>query len=178
MQVEVKNEDAAERMRAHLRSHMQETMGVSDASGLELLILVRMVNNLYDNAGAPKNGAEEMSGPRWALLIRLLGEEKHGNKNAVTPTYLSRCQNVSKNTMSSLIRGLEEQGLVARKLDPVDKRIFHIGLTPEGRRLVEEVGKEHLERLNWLVEGLSEAEKEELSGLLSKLHRSIAERMG
>ncbi len=174
MQVNFKD-DPTERMRSHVRDHVKEITGVSDSSGLELLILVRMVNNLYENYGVPHIGAEEMSGPRWSLLVRLLGEEKHGNTEGVTPTYLSRCQNVSKNTMSALLRGLEDQGLVQRALDPVDRRIFHIRLTPEGRGLIESTGKEHLDKLNRLVAGLSMEEREQLSQLLSMLHRSISE---
>ena len=54
----------------------------------------------------------------------------------MSPTHLSRCQSVSKNTISSLIGGLEEQGLVERELDRDDKRVFRIHLTDAGRQAV------------------------------------------
>lgn len=166
-------DDPVERMRSHVRAHVAEVAGKTDTSGLELVILIRMVENLLESLGAPSTGNVDLSGPRWSLLLRLMGEEHKGNENGVTPTYLSRCQNVSKNTMSSLLRGLEEQGLVQRSLDPVDHRLFRMQLTPAGRDLVKSSAVGYLDKLNQLVSNLSMEERETLSELLSKLFHSI-----
>ena len=72
----------------------------------------------------------------------------------MSPTHLSRCQNVSKNTISSLIGGLEEQGLVERELDRTDKRVFRIHLTDAGRQAVQETAPDHVAYLNALAGGL------------------------
>jgi MarR family transcriptional regulator, negative regulator of the multidrug operon emrRAB len=91
----------------------------------------------------------------------------------MSPTHLSRCQNVSKNTISSLIGGLEEQGLVERELDRTDKRVFRIHLTDTGRQAVQETAPEHVAYLNALAGGLTEEERGQLIGLLEKLHASL-----
>jgi DNA-binding MarR family transcriptional regulator len=91
----------------------------------------------------------------------------------MSPTYLSRCQSVSKNTISSLIGGLEEQGLVERELDRTDKRVFRIHLTDAGRQAVEETAPEHVAYLNALAGGLSGDERVQLVRLLEKLHGSL-----
>ena len=96
----------------------------------------------------------------------------------ISPTHLSRCQNVSKNTISSLLRGLEDQGLVERTLDPADRRGFHIRLTESGRVLVRTTVPEHLAFLNTLAADLTPADRDQLLALLDKLHRSIAQRIG
>jgi DNA-binding MarR family transcriptional regulator len=140
---------------------------------LELLFLLRVVTNLYTTLGTPKTGDKDISGPRWSLLLRLLGEEKRGNHEGITPTFLSRCQNVSKNTISALLRGLEEQGLVQRTLDPVDHRIFRIQLSPEGRTLVESSAPHHMHELNALICNLTPEERAQLEVLLTKLYYSL-----
>ena len=166
--------DRIERMRLHIREHMHALTGHDQFSGIEIAGLVRLVANQYENLGEQHNKNDQLSGPRWGLLLRLLAEEKRGNQDT-TPTYLSRCQNVSKNTISSLLRGLEEQGLITRQLDEDDRRIFRIALTPQGRALVHETAPGRIERMNQLVSQLSPEEQAQLSDLLARLYRSIME---
>ena len=129
--------DQIECMHKPLGECMHALTGQSHNNGIEIANLVRLIANKYETLGeqCPRN--ERLSGPRWGLLLRLLAEEEHGNQR-VTPTYLSRCQNVGKNTISSLLRGLEDQGLIARELDEDDRRTFWITLTPHGRRLIHD----------------------------------------
>lgn len=147
--------------------------GDVDTGGVEISRLVRMVARLYEAKVDDALREQGLSGPRWGLLLRMLAEEQRGHTGGVSPTYLSRCQNVSKNTISSLIGGLEEQGLVERELDRVDKRQFRIHLTEEGRHAVRETAPEHIAYLNALADGLTAAEREQLIGLLEKLHGSL-----
>lgn len=165
-------------IRSHIQAEACNLSGLEDASGVELASLVRMVANLYETVIAQGEGQVDLSGPRWGLMMRLLGEERHGVQGGVTPTYLSRCQNVSKNTISSLLRGLEEQGLVQRTLDAQDHRIFRIHLTDAGRNLVLSTAPQRVRFLNNLGADLSTAERQELAELLSKLYDSIMENSG
>jgi DNA-binding MarR family transcriptional regulator len=91
----------------------------------------------------------------------------------MTPTELSRFQNVSKNTISSLVRGLEEQGLVTREIDRDDKRIFRLRITDKGRNLVMEETPKRAIYLNTLVTDLNDEEKQRLIELLFKLRGSL-----
>ena len=149
-----------------------------DTTGLELAGLVRMTANLYDEAVVvqhPRAGG--ISGPRWALLGRLFAEEVRGNREGLSPTHLSRWQKVSKNTISALLRGLEEQGLIVRAVDPADRRGFRIRLTDAGRELVRSTAPDHLAYLNSLVTDLTPEERAQLLELLGKLCRSLAARV-
>ena len=115
-----------------IRAMIKALAGDVDTTGVELRAAVRRLANQYDAVEDEALRQAGLSGPRWTLLLRLIGEEQlHGNTD-VSPTYLSRCLRVSKNTVSSLLNGLEEQGLVERVLDSEDKRSFHIHLTPTG----------------------------------------------
>jgi DNA-binding MarR family transcriptional regulator len=91
----------------------------------------------------------------------------------VRPTQLSRSQQVSKNTISTHLRSLEEQGLILREIDPADRRQFRIRLSDAGRLLVERATPGHISFLNQLTTGLTLQEIEQLQHLLQRLHQSL-----
>jgi DNA-binding MarR family transcriptional regulator len=153
---------------------MREVVGDADFSGVDLLVQLRMTANQFDALADEKLRDFGLSGPRWALLLRLMAEEWRG-ADAVTPTHLSRCQNVSKNTISALLSGLEEQELVERSLDPEDRRVFRIRLTDAGRAIIHRTALEHIAFLGRLSSGLTEAERDQLIELLGKLQSSLIE---
>jgi DNA-binding MarR family transcriptional regulator len=156
-----------------LRSRLEGLAGGVDLTGLELLRRTSRVANFYDTILNQRLRPTELSGPRWHLLVRLFAEEKRHGPGGLSPTYLSKCQDVSKNTISSLLRGLEEQGLIERALDPADRRAFRIQLSETGRELVQTSAPRHFEELNELAAGLTVAERSTLIDLLDKLHRSL-----
>ncbi len=157
-----------------VRAAIRDTVGDVDTGGLELARLVKMVANLYDVMNDEHLRAADLSGPRLRLLMRLWAEEAHGITQGTAPTYLSRSQNVSKNTISALLRGLEDQGLIERTLCTEDRRSFRIHLTDAGRRLVQATAPDYLAFLNHLAAGLTAPERQQLIGLLQKLYRSLA----
>jgi DNA-binding MarR family transcriptional regulator len=159
---------------APLRPFLQDLTGAVDPTGLQLFRLVRTTANLYEAVTHQALSASMLSGPRWHLLIRLLVQEERNHGAGLSPTHLSHCLNVSRNTVSALLRGLEEQGLIERTLDPDDRRVFWIRLSEEGRALVRSSAPQHLAFLNRLVAGLLPAEQAQLIELLDKLYRSVA----
>jgi DNA-binding MarR family transcriptional regulator len=74
------------------------------------------------------------------------------------------------------LRGLEEQGLIERTLDPEDKRIFHIHLSAAGREVVRARAPQHLAHLDDLASSLTPAEQAQLLELLGKLAGALASR--
>ena len=173
-----KPKDHIEIMQTHVRNHVRNLCGLDDTSGIELLGLMRMLMNLCETIESQWSGQDELSGPRWGLLLRLMAEEARGNQAGITPTSLSHFQGVSKNTISALLRGLEGQGLVQRGLDPVDYRVRRIHLTAAGRELVKTAAPKRMRCLNAMVSGLSAAEREQLTALLAKLFRSLMATLG
>lgn len=156
------------------RSILQELAGGADPTGLQLLRLIKTTANLYDTVTDQALSASALSGPRWHVLIRLLVHEERNQGEGLSPSYLSRCLNVSRNTVSALLRGLEEQGLIDRTLDPLDKRGFCIRLSDKGRALVHASAPRHLAYLKRLVSDLSPDDQVLLIELLDRLHRSLA----
>ena len=64
---------------------------------------------------------------------------------------LARQAHLSKQTMTTMVRLLEREGLVHRKRDPVDGRAFRVVLTAEARRF-EPVAERTLEELAVLAQ--------------------------
>jgi DNA-binding MarR family transcriptional regulator len=147
-------------------------LGIEDVHGVELLRLVKMTANAYDTALAERMREEDLSAPRWRMLLRLWVEEQAGNES-LSPTQLSLAQKVSKNTISSHLRSLEEQELIERELDADDLRQFRIRLTERGRDLVRRTTPGHMSFLNEMAADLSPNEIETLQFLLQKLHGSF-----
>ena len=67
----------------------------------------------------------------WLRAVQDAGEE------GLNPSELSGHLAVTRNTVSALLGGLEQQGYVTRDLDPQDKRRFVIRLKPAGSEATE-----------------------------------------
>jgi MarR family transcriptional regulator, lower aerobic nicotinate degradation pathway regulator len=65
---------------------------------------------------------------------------------------LARRARLSKQTMTTMVRLLERDGLVRRERDPADGRAFRVSLTAKGKRL-EPVAAGVLEELEKLARG-------------------------
>jgi len=165
-----------EQFREHFKEILQRRFNISDGSGLELLMTMHRVanlSNMFDSQGQEHEG---LSGPRWWLLLRLFFEEEMGNTDGLTPSFLSHSQRVSKNTISALLRGLEEQGFINRIMDASDLRIFRIQLTPAGREMIMRSAPGRIESLNQLYSVLSHDERASLQQILNKLNQRLMDR--
>ena len=157
----------------HWREKLLEMADGEDITGIEMLNVMRMVIHFIDAKVSTHPELTDLSGPRMGILMRLLAEEDMGNSRGINPTLLSHYQNVKKNTVSSLVNGLEEQGLVERILNPEDKRGFYIRLTPAGRTRIVDSMPTRMKCINEITAGLSIEEKRQVIEKLSKLRTSL-----
>lgn len=141
--------------------------------GLEIVNMMRMQIHHIDAFLNQHPTLGELSGPRMGILMRLMAEEDMGNHAGINPTLLSHYQNVKKNTVSSLLSGLEDQGLVERTINPEDKRGFNIRITDAGRDRILATMPERIRYLNKLTSGLTAEEQREMVRLLNKMRVSL-----
>lgn len=158
-----------------LRKEVKDMFHVEDTSGIELFRLLHRVSHLSEAIAFGRQGHDDidLSGPRWRLMLSLLIAEKRGAHEGLTPTALSEHQRVSKNTVSALLRGLEEQGLIQRNLDSKDFRVFRIQLTESGLALMKELAPQRLNAMNDMLVDLNSEERKQLISLLEKLQLSL-----
>lgn len=106
---------------------------------------------------------------QYRLLTQLLYSEQFHECNGLNPSTISEKQGVSRNTVSALVRTLEANGWVRRKLDEADRRRFIIELTDVGRELVRRHASRHFSTMSRSFTRLTPAEQETLIALLEKL---------
>lgn len=106
---------------------------------------------------------------RWWVLILLMREE-----NLIsTPSSLAEKAGVSRATMTGLIDGLEQVGLVQRIYDKEDRRSVQIQLTKAGQTKLDEVMPDYYRRLRQCMSGLNDTQREQLQQILSLVNIGI-----
>lgn len=110
----------------------------------------------------------------WALgrhgesVIHSLGEE-----DEITMGALARTIGLSLSSMTDIIDGLEKNGFVTRVRSAADRRVIHLRLTPNGRRVYRRGFDAQVRFASALLSILTRKEQD----LLLSLHRKIDEGM-
>jgi DNA-binding MarR family transcriptional regulator len=93
-----------------------------------------------------------------------------------TPSELAAAEQVRLPTISALVRGLEEDGLVRRAADPADGRVVRLSATAKGRRILERGRERRLDNLEELLLPLSREELRVLAEASEILDRAVSGR--
>jgi MarR family 2-MHQ and catechol resistance regulon transcriptional repressor len=75
----------------------------------------------------------------------------------------------SSGNITMIIDNLEKRGLIMRKRDKADRRVFIVHLTDEGNKLINKVCPPHATKISDEMSVLSPAEQETLGSLCKKL---------
>ena len=78
---------------------------------------------------------------------------------------------LTSGSISTAVDRLSNKGLVRRRQDPADGRVYRVHLTEEGRRVIEEAFARHRRNLEKAAEVLTAEERQTLVRLLKKLGR-------
>ncbi|WP_307842892.1 MarR family winged helix-turn-helix transcriptional regulator [Streptomyces triculaminicus] len=87
---------------------------------------------------------------------------------------LIKLMELDPSTVTRMVQRLEQAGLISRCAHPGDRRAVLIETTPAGEALREEVEQVWRDLEERTVAGLTEADRAELSRLLSLLERNLA----
>ncbi len=107
----------------------------------------------------------DMSRGRWSVLMLLMRNPELPQN----PCELASKAGVTRATITGLLDGLERDDFVARETVAADRRMLEVRLTAVGRKYVEQVMPQYFMLIRKVMGGLSEGEKETLTGLLTKL---------
>jgi len=111
--------------------------------------------------------------PRFDLLAQL-----ERAPEGLKMSELSQRMMVTGGNVTGITDGLENEGLVVREVDPADRRVFRVKLTPEGQRQFQRMAAEHEQWVVDLFGGLSQKQKKQLVDLLGELKSHIANAPG
>ena len=100
----------------------------------------------------------------WSKLYILLWLRAYqeNRDSGLAPSQLSEFMSLSRNTISSLLEGLEQRQYVSRELDRQDKRRFVIRITPEGLQVAQTCLIALCEKLEVLLGPLDQGQRTEL----------------
>lgn len=123
---------------------------------------------------------EERPGPAFVRLkdlnlslshmrtLRLLAHE-----DTLSMKDLADQLQITPPSVTALSRRLVQTGLVQRSAHAEDSRVVLIALTAEGRTLHEQLTQEHIERMEQLLQGLTEQEQEQFLDLLERAIQAL-----
>ncbi len=169
---EARSEDDFERQRRFVE-FIHRSNPSADAYSLLLFgQLLRTSKRLVQRAD--RNLA--IAGLSWAklrILMSLRRGEKRGLSVGLQPSELSEAEGISRNTVSALIAGLEQAGMVNRELHGTDKRRFLIRLTAKGRGVVDAKLKDEVGFVTGCFTVFSPQEKREMIKWLRRLGKNL-----
>ncbi|HRQ37151.1 MAG TPA: HTH domain-containing protein [Chloroflexota bacterium] len=135
----------------------------------------RRISHALHQMGTASLSESGLTEAQYLVLMSLYMHEQIEGRAMLNPSEISKWRGTSRNTISSLIRGLEAEGLIERQLDDEDRRKFNICLTDDGRALVSQYAHKQFRTVGGCFNRLSDADQETLSELLAKLNQNLEE---
>jgi DNA-binding MarR family transcriptional regulator len=116
------------------------------------------------------NDCEHMSYPRLRLLEQLhcVGPGRMGA--------LGEELSLTPRNMTALVDAMEQEGLVARRADPTDRRAVMVELTDQGFRVADELLEPRIKELAALFDGLDPADQERFLAAVRTLLAALRQR--
>lgn len=124
--------------------------------------LIKQAKINFSRTVDEKMAALDLTSMQWGPLLLLA----HGK--AATAAELSRCYGVETSTMTRMLDRLETKGLIERKRNATDRRVFDLALTEEGQRLAAKIPYLVSESLNHHLHGFTREEFETFKSLLKR----------
>ncbi|WP_047551504.1 MarR family winged helix-turn-helix transcriptional regulator [Methylotenera sp. G11] len=106
---------------------------------------------------------------RWWVLILLMREDSKTS----TPSVLADKAGVTRATMTGLIDGLEQGGLVERVYAKDDRRSVLVRLTDAGQAKLDIVMPDYYRRLRQCMQGLDDQKRTQLQQMLELINSGI-----
>ena len=151
-------------------------VGKANMLYFDLFRQIKITGHLLGSLTGADTTEGRLSSARMRILMRLAVEKKRGGVG-LSPSDLSRFLGVSRNTVSALLNGLEDQNLVARDLHPTDRRQFIITLTPEGENVYTTHSPKFAHYLEQIFSALTHDEQNILLDLLTKLNAGMKQQL-
>jgi DNA-binding MarR family transcriptional regulator len=111
--------------------------------------------------------ASELSGPRLSALSVIVFA------GPLSLAQLAVAEQVKSPTMSRIVEGLVQAGLVTRAPEPANRRMVRIAATPEGTQLLEAGRERRVRALTHRVLRLAESEQRALARAVELLERIV-----
>ena len=133
----------------------------------DLLFLLHDVARLLRVEADRRARVNGMTRAQWAILIRLERQPGMSQKE------LSEILEVEPITVARLIDRLEARGMVERRPDPRDRRIWRLHLLPPARDVLHEIDEQRADMTRIVTAGISEESLETLTEALLRMKSTL-----
>lgn len=133
----------------------------------DLLFLLHDVARLMRTEGDKRARQHGMTRAQWVILIWL--ERWPG----LSQKEVAELLEVEPITVARLVDRLEARGMVERRPDPSDRRVWRLHLLPPSSRVIDEIATHKAEMLEMVTAGLDAATQEHLADALFKMKENI-----
>ncbi len=135
----------------------------------EILYLLNDVARLIKTRADQRARTHGMTRAQWVILSRL--ERQPG----LSQNEIAAIVEVEPITVARLVDRLESAGLVERRADPKDRRIWRLHLTPAAEPVLRELKKHKAELREEVTQGIDRAEIDRLIDGLLKLKANLTD---
>ncbi|MGF6985534.1 DNA-binding MarR family transcriptional regulator [Paraburkholderia atlantica] len=142
----------------------------STSAGRTVPWMMRTLNRFYDVEVQKILGKEKVSIAHWYYLRVLV---QRGELNQLE---LSKRVGIASTTAVPALDSLEKRGLLKRRRDPKDRRKYYVGLTEEGRGLVDELMPAIIAMIARSLDGVAEDELDVFWEALHRIAQNLAAR--
>jgi len=133
----------------------------------DLMFLLHDVARLLRVDADKRARAHGMTRAQWGILIWL--ERQPG----LSQKELSEILEVEPITVARLIDRLEARGMVERRPDPKDRRIWRLHLSPPAHPVLREIDRQRAQMRDLLTEGLDDATIETMTEALLTMKTTL-----
>ncbi len=140
-----------------------------DLEGLDAMATIGRLGRLAALAGAAVDAGLKPYGLKVGEFDVLACLRRSGAPYELTPTALVGHLLLSSGAMTNRLDGLERSGLIRRRPDPDDRRGVLIGLTDDGRTLIDRAVEGHVANEQRILSGLSAKDRAALDRAVKKL---------
>jgi len=127
--------------------------------------VARLIRTLADGRAR----AHGMTRAQWMILVRL------DRQPGMSQNELAALIEVEPITVARLIDRLEKRGMVERRPDPADRRIWRLHLTQAARPMLEEIFKARAELNAILVDGIAQKDLDTVVGCLLQMKVNLTD---
>ena len=120
----------------------------------------RMVRARFDEMARPIG----VTRPQWRALLHI------SIKEGLTQADLAERLEVERITLCRMIDRLEESGMVERRSDPRDRRVWRLHLTGKSHEIVDQLSEVGRQLEDQLVRQMAPEEAQTLRAALDKIH--------
>lgn len=139
-----------------------------ETDSLSLLMVVARLSRVEADRRARQHG---MTRAQWGILIHLQ------NRQGMSQKELSNLLEVEPISVARLVDRLARAGLVERRADERDRRVWRLHLLPAAASLMSEIDRHRQELSDFISKGLTNTERETMLSALKKMKANLLQEL-